>query len=159
MKAERKREGLGGWLTLVGLGIIMSPISLSMWNFSMYSDLFATGYFDILTTPGTDAYNPLWMPILIGEALINTALIFAWLFIGFLFFSKKINFPKWYIGILIFSLIFIVLDAFAIKLVLPDEPIFDPDTIKEFSKALLSVLIWIPYMLMSKRVKLTFVKN
>ncbi len=159
MKAEKKLNGLGGWLTLVGLGIITSPISLGMWIFSTYSDVFSNGNFYILTTPGTDAYNILWMPLLIGEMLINIILVAAWLFIGFLFFSKKINFPKWYIGILTFSLIFIVLDAFVIKLILPDEPIFDPDTIKEFSKALMSVLIWIPYMLMSKRVKLTFVKN
>jgi len=159
MEVEKKLNGLGGWLTLVGLGIIISPFSLGAWIFSMYSDVFSNGSFYILTTPGTDAYNILWMPLLIGEMLINIILVAAWLFIGFLFFSKKINFPKWYIGILIFSLVFIVLDAFAIKLVLPDEPIFDPDTIKEFSKNLLSALIWIPYMLMSKRVKLTFVKN
>jgi hypothetical protein len=125
----------------------------------MYSDVFSNGNFYILTTPGTDAYNILWMPLLIGEMLINIILVAARLFIVFLFFSKKRNFPKWYIGILIFSLIFIVLDAFVIKLILPDEPIFGPDTIKEFSKTLLSALIWIPYMLMSKRVKLTFVKN
>jgi hypothetical protein len=88
----------------------------------------------------------------------NGALILAWTFMAFLFFSKKRTFPKWYIGIVVFTLFFIVVDALAIKSVLPNEPVFDPDTTKEFSRTLGITLIWVPYMLVSKRVKATFVK-
>jgi hypothetical protein len=111
-----------------------------------------------LTTPGTEAYNPLWAPILFGEMAINGGLVLAWIFIAFLFFSKKKPFPKWYIGILLFTLTFILVDALVIKSVLPDEPIFDAETAKTFGRSLVVTLIWVPYMLVSRRVKATFVK-
>ena len=57
----------------------------------------------------------------------------------------------------LFTLAFIVLDAYAIKAVLPHEPVFDPDTLKELGRTLIASLVWIPYMLVSKRVKATFV--
>ena len=158
MTDEKKLEGLGGWLILVGLGIIASPIKISAQIYPVYSKLFAGGSWAALTTPGTEAYHPLWAPILISEISINVALALAWLFIAFLFFAKKRLFPKWYIGIFVFTLAFMLVDAVAIRAVLPNEEIFDPDTIKELARTLVTMLIWVPYMLMSKRVKATFVK-
>ncbi len=158
MTDEKKLEGLGGWLILVGLGIIASPIKISVQVYPVYSKLFTSGSWAALTTPGTEAYHPLWAPILISEISINVVLALTWLFIAFLFFAKKRLFPKWYIGILVFTLTFMLVDAVAIKAVLPNEEIFDPDTIKELARTLVTMLIWVPYMLMSKRVKATFVK-
>jgi len=158
MTEEKNLEGLGGWLILVGLGIVFSPVKIIAMIFPTYSEIFSNGSWEILTTPGTEAYNPLWGSILIGEISINGALVLAWLFIAFLFFSKKKAFPKWYIGILLFTLAFIFIDALAIKSVMPNEPVFDPETIKELGRSLIVTLIWVPYMLVSKRVKATFIK-
>ena len=85
-------------------------------------------------------------------------MVLTWIFIAYLFFMKKKIFPKVYIGMLIFSFLFIVLDALAIKMVLPDEVIFDKDTIRAMGRGAISMAIWIPYMLVSKRVKATFIK-
>ena len=74
------------------------------------------------------------------------------------FFTKSKDFPKWYIGIALFSTIFIILDAYAIKLVLPDEPVFDADTTKELMRSMFMLFVWGSYLLLSKRVKETFVK-
>jgi branched-subunit amino acid transport protein len=158
MSEEKQIEGLGGWLILVGLGIIISPFRIVAQVFPAYSEIFSNGSWAVLTTPGTEAYNPLWAPILFGEMIINGGMVITWIFIAFLFFSKKKIFPKWYIGMLIFSLAFIVFDALIIKSVLPNEPVFDAETIKEFGRSLIATLIWVPYMLVSKRVKATFVK-
>ena len=158
MTEEKKLEGLGGWLILVGLGIIFSPLRIIVQIFPVYSEIFSNGSWEAITTPEAEAYNPLWAPILIGEITINGGLVLVWMFIAFLFFSRKKVFPKWYIGILVFTLGFILVDTLAIKAVLPSEPIFDPDTIKEFARSLIATLIWVPYMLISKRVKATFVK-
>jgi len=158
MTEEKDLEGLGGWLILVGLGIVLSPLKIIALIFPTYSEIFSNGSWELLTTSGTEVYNPFWGPILIGEISINGVLVIAWLFIAFLFFTKKKAFSKWYIGILLFTLAFILIDALAIKLVMPNEPVFDPGTIKEFGRSLIVTLIWVPYMLVSKRVKATFVK-
>jgi hypothetical protein len=158
MTEEKNYEKLGGWLILVGLGIVASPLKIIALVFPTYSKIFSNGSWELLTTPGTNAYNPFWSPILIGEIGINLMLVFAWIFIAYLFFSKKSLFPKSYIAILIFSLTFIVADALAMKIILPNEPVFDPETTKETLRSLVGVLIWVPYMLVSKRVKATFVK-
>lgn len=158
MIEKAKHEGLGGWLIFVGLGIVFSPLKIIALILPIYSELFTNGSWEVLTTPGMEAYDPLWAPILIGEIAINAGLVIVWLLVAFLFFSKKEAFPKFYIGIMVFTLVFILADALAGKVVLPNEPVFDPDTTKELVRQLIVVLIWVPYMFVSKRVKATFVK-
>jgi 1-acyl-sn-glycerol-3-phosphate acyltransferase len=57
------------------------------------------------------------------------------------------------------SLIFIPLDAWLVVKVFPGEPMFNSETTKEFARSLITGVIWIPYMLLSKRVRVTFVEN
>jgi len=156
---EENLEGIRGWLILIAIGIVITPVRMVMSILPTYSEIFSTGIWDALTTQGSEVYNSLWAPILILEILGNSGMLLVWLYIAYLFFSKKIIFAKWYIGIAIFSLVFIVADAFAIKLVMPDEPVFDPDTTKELFRSLFMVAVWVPYMLLSKRVKATFVNS
>lgn len=156
---EKELEGIGGWLILVAIGIIVTPIRLFVLIISTYSEIFSTGTWDLVTTPGSAAYNALWGPIIIGEMLINSGMLIAWLYMAYLFFAKKSLFPKWYIAVAVSGLVFIVIDAFAVKLVLPDEPVFDSDTLKELARSLIMVLVWVPYMLVSKRVKATFINK
>ncbi|CCK77556.1 conserved hypothetical protein [Oleispira antarctica RB-8] len=151
-----KLNGLSGWLILVAIGIVLTPIRIVALVLPMYADIFTDGTWDVLTTLGSDVYSPFWAPILIAEVVINIGVMGLWLYIAFIFFSKKVIFPKVYIGALLFSIAFIAIDAFAMTLVLPDEPIFDPETMKELFRSLISAIIWIPYMLKSKRVKATF---
>ncbi len=158
MSEEKNLEGIGGWLILVAIGIVVTPIRIVALIMMTYPEIFSSGAWESLTTQGSEAYSPLWAPIIIGEIWINCGLILVWLYMAYKFFTKSKDFPKWYIGIAIFSLLFIIADAFAINLVLPSEPVFDPDTIKEFMRSLIMVIIWVPYMLVSKRVKATFIK-
>jgi uncharacterized membrane protein YhdT len=157
MTEEKNLQGLGGWLILVGFGIVISPLRIIGLVLPSYVEIFTNGAWETLTTPGTQAYNPLWSPIILGEMGINILLVAAWIFIAYLFFTKKALFPKWYIGVALFTLAFIVMDAYAITLVLPEQPMFDDETMKELARSLVSVLIWVPYMLVSKRVKATFI--
>ncbi len=151
-------DRFGGWLVLVGFGLIVSPIRLIWSLFPMYFEIFTNGSWEVLTTPGSDAYSPLWAPVLLAEIVLNCGLIISWLYAIYLFFQKKKAFPTVYITIAACSLVFIILDALAIAAVLPDEPIFDTDTSKELLRGFISAAIWIPYMRISKRVKATFTK-
>lgn len=159
MNDKDNLKGLGGWLILVGLGVVISPLRLAYEFGPMYYAIFTDGTFQILTTPGTDVYHSLWGPLLVGEAVCNSFLILASIYLVYLFFTKHYLFPKVYIAIILFSLFFIPFDAWVGSFVITDEPIFTPEITRELTRTLIGALIWIPYMLVSKRVKATFVES
>lgn len=159
MSADNELKGLRGWLILVGIGVVIGPFRLAYGYGPMYYSIFTDGTFQILTNVGSEVYHPLWGPLLIAEALYNSLVVLVSAYLIYLFFSKHYLFPKVYIAIVGVSLIFIPLDAWLGSFVITDEPMFDPVTTKEFVRALIDGVIWIPYMLVSKRVKATFVEN
>lgn len=159
MSDKDNLKGLGGWLILVGIGVVIAPFRLAYMYGPIYYSIFTDGTFEILTTPGTEYYHSLWGPFLIGEALINSILVFASVYLVYLYFAKHYLFPKVYIAIIVFSLIFIPLDAWVGSFIITDEPMFTPEIIKEFTQTLIGAAIWVPYMLVSKRVKATFVEH
>jgi len=75
-----------------------------------------------------------------------------------LFFKHKKAFVSWYLAILFGGLAFIALDAYAVSLIVPDVDVFDDEMKTMIFRGLIQAVIWGPYMLLSKRVKATFVK-
>jgi len=137
----------------------MTPIRLAYGYGPLFYSIFTDGTFEALTTVGSEAYHPLWAPLLIGETLLNSLIFVVSIYLVYLFFSKHYFFPKVFIAIYIVSVIFIPLDAWVGSFVIIDEPMFDPETTIEFVRTLIGVVIWIPYMILSERVKATFVEN
>ena len=159
MKDDNEVKGLGGWLILVGIGVVIGPFLLTYEVGPLYYSVFSNGGYEYLTTPGTDAYQPLLGPLLIFEATVNSIQILASFYLIYLFFSKNYLFPKLHIGILMFSVFFIPFDAWLVSYIFPEEPMFDPATTEDFFRSLFAAIIWVPYMLISQRVKATFVKR
>ena len=91
------------------------------------------------------------------EFIANLAFIFGFIFLIYLFFTKSSIFPRWFIAIYAANLIFIFVDAILVKLAVPDQPVFDQETLKELVRSFVACAVWIPYMLKSKRVNATFV--
>ena len=156
-ETEAKPNGLGGWLILIGIGIILAPIKISYFVYSTYGEIFSDGVWELLTTVGTEYYQQYFGTLLIIEISINILLSFAILYTAYLFFSKKITFPKWYIGILIFTILFMIIDALAVSVIFPDTEAFDESTTLELARSVVAAIIWIPYMLISVRVRNTFI--
>ena len=159
MTENSELKGLSGWLILVGLGVVFSPFRLLFTYVPMYKPIFEDGTWEAITTVGSEAYHSLWAPILLGEIAFNSLMVVVSIYLIYLFFSKHYLFPKLYIGIVAISIMFIPLDAWLVTKILPSEPMFDPETTKEFLRSLVAGIIWIPYMLISKRVEATFVEN
>lgn len=159
MSDNNTLKGLSGWLILVGIGLIITPIRISLTYGPMFYSIFTNGSFEILTTPGSEQYHSLWGPLLIFELIYNSLMVVVHLFLIYLFFTKNHIFPKAYIVTVLLSVFFIPLDAWLGSFVITDEPMFDPDTAKELTRTLMSAAVWVPYMLISKRVKATFVEK
>jgi hypothetical protein len=150
------KEGLGGWLILVGIGLCFSPIKIFA-EFGIFKQIFSDGTWEALTLPSSEFYNPLFGVILCFEIIGNCVFFIAFISLIFLFFKKKQIFPKVYIITLLANFAFIVIDALFCKVVFPTEPMFDADTSKNVFQQALACAIWIPYMIKSVRVKNTFV--
>jgi len=159
MKDENELKGLGGWLILVGLGVILAPIRLLITYVPLYQPVFEDGTWEAITSVDSVSYNPMLSSLLMGEMAYNVIMVLASIYLIYLFFTKNYLFPKLYIAIFAVSLVFILFDAWLVTMALPDVPMFDSETKKEFFRVLVGGMIWVPYMLLSKRVKLTFVEN
>ena len=159
VRAENNLKGLRGWLILVGIGLVFSPIKLIATYYPIFLQILTDGTWEILTTQGSVAYHPLWGPLLTGEIMFNSGMVLFFGYLLYLFFTRHYLFPKVYIIMMTISVAFIPLDAWVTTVILPNEPVFDPATTKELLRAALGMVIWVPYMLVSKRVKATFVEK
>lgn len=159
MNDNNELKGLGGWLGLVGLGLIISPIRQAIFMYTTYYPMFEEGVFSVLTSVDSEAYHPFWKYYIGGEITFNSLMVLATFVLLYLFFSKHYLFPKFFIFILLINIGFIPLDASLIKVVMPEEEIFDPDTLNTLIRSLICGVVWVPYMLFSKRVKATFTEK
>ena len=151
--------GLGGWLIIPIIGLIYLPIRLAISVKSDYLPIFQEGYWEVLTTPGSEAYHHLWGPYIIFEIVVNAVFLVACLYLLFLMFTKSYKLPKLIIIFYCANLIFVVADYFMGNMIpAVATQINDKEVIKEVIRSVLGVLIWVPYFLVSKRVKNTFVK-
>jgi hypothetical protein len=147
---------IGGWLLLVAIGVVLSPIRQLYLLGTTYPAFFTDGTWEALTFPSSEYYIPYFGAFFISEILINTAMIIGGVYLIFLFFNKKSNLPKWYFGLALFSTIFIVLDAYVVSLLISGVEAFDSETMKEIARTFVSLLIWSPYLIYSQRSKDTF---
>jgi hypothetical protein len=156
--AQPGPSGLGGWLSLVGFGLLLAPWTRLGFLVRTFPPIFSDGHWELLTTPGSEAYHPLWAPLLLGELVSELAFIGAGLALLLFFFLRSRRFPRLYIAAEIANVLFHLADAWLASIVVPDVPMFGPETVSEVGPPVFGALIWVPYMLASKRVKNTFVR-
>ncbi|HPJ36530.1 MAG TPA: DUF2569 domain-containing protein [Spirochaetota bacterium] len=151
-------EGLGGWLALVGLRIIVSPVIMVFQILKTYIPVFTNETWSILTTPGAQSYNPAWAPLIIIEIAVNVCMIALWVYIAYLYFTKKYKFKNWYIASLLIALLAPIIDSIATGILLPQISTMETKEIGQTIKQAIISGVWIAYILKSERVRNTFVK-
>ncbi|MCI0564908.1 MAG: DUF2569 domain-containing protein [Nitrososphaera sp.] len=156
--------GLGGWLILPIIGLLLTPLFAAEAFLSEVMPLFEAKTWTALTTPGLPAYDPRWAPSLIFAAVSNLVLLVGPIGLLLLLFKKKRNLPKLVIAFYIFNFI-----AVGIDLLLTTTFIYTKhpniananeivsEVVVELGRAFLLALIWVPYFLVSQRVTRTFV--
>lgn len=148
-----KLEGLGGWLILPMLGLIISVFYLPFSFWVTYLDIFE--YWDVLTNPTSSSFIPLFKELIYFEVLGNFILYGTLLFLCYLFFTKKRLTVRVSIFFYLFSLALIIVDVILAKQLL-SVPVEATD-IRDILHGVVACIIWIPYFLKSVRVKNTFV--
>ncbi|CAN7607120.1 DUF2569 domain-containing protein [Mesorhizobium sp. LjNodule214] len=154
LPAREGPEGIGGWLVLPMLGLMLTPV---LGLILMYE----ADYVGIARN--WQAYSFSQAALLIAELLIGGILNFtAPALLLFFMFKRWEIFPGWYMMWAIAAPLYAVLDPWAAHLVFPDtfptlEDAFDRETMRTISRSIWGAVIWIPYMMRSERVANTFV--
>lgn len=158
-KTQGEPRGLGGWLILPAIGLFAFPIRLAASFYNDFLPIFQEGYWEVLTTPGYEAYHHLWAPLLIFEIIGNSLFIIFDIVLIVLFFTRSYRFPTLIIIFIATNLFFLAGDLVFAGLIPAMAAESDPESVKELTRSIITAAIWIPYFLVSKRVKNTFVKK
>lgn len=151
-------RGIGGWLILPLLGLFLTPIWIAIGtvqNIQVFRD---PAVWSALTSPGSPDYHPLWAPVIIFEIAANVVMVAFAVVLIWLFLKKSRRIPTLMIVWLVTLLVVQIVDqAFARQIpAVAAEP--DPQGFRDMVRAVIGVVIWVPYFLKSKRVKNTFVE-
>jgi hypothetical protein len=159
MNENSPKKGLGGWLILIGIGVVLSPIRLSYFLFKTVLPIFTNGTWEALTNEESISYNPSWGYVIIFELVFNVAMLLWLCYLIYLFFTKHYRFPLMYILIAGASVIFIIIDELVCAAVFTNQPFFDSETLKALSRSLFALIIWGLYLFKSERSRLTFIEK
>jgi hypothetical protein len=150
-------DKIGGWLILVGIGLVISPFIRLYGVYNDFLPAFSPEIWTVLTTPGSSVYHPLWAPAMIYELVGNILLGLAPIILLIYFLRKHKLFPKLYIILLVSQLGFLMGDyifATSIPVIVQEGTTY---LMREVIQSLVSSLIWIRYFLVTERAKGTFV--
>ncbi len=142
--------GLGGWLFLLGISIVVDPIRMILEGISDYRHFFKNGGWQ--HTDSTIQY------FVISEIVIYCILTIMSVLLVYLFFCKKRLFPKIFIISVVATFVFNIADLFISSLLFPHLMILEAEEVKALLGLLVYGLIWIPYIHYSEQVKITFVR-
>jgi len=150
-------KGIGGWLILQALGLILTPFVI---GYQLYRGLplLAPETWNSLTNSSSPAYHPLWAPFILIELAANLALLAYTLGLIWLFFKKSKRVPTLFIAWLLL-LIGVQLVDFLLAGRIPaiaSSDTFNRESIRDLIRSLVHAAIWIPYWIRSRRVRNTF---
>jgi hypothetical protein len=155
---SRVYDRIGGWLILPAIGLVISPIGLAIGVATYLWPAFESEFWSRLTTPGSPHYHPLIAPLFVFE-LAGNILFFIWvLALALLFFQRWAATPTVFIAYLVARLVFVVADAvFAYQIPLMAQQA-QGALVGGLAVWIVACVIWVPYFLLSKRVKGTFLR-
>ena len=150
-------SGIGGWLLLVAVGVCLTPIRIAADIVKGLHPL-EPATWHVVTTPGTRAYHPLFGPLIVGELVVNAALLLWALVILYLFFAKRRSFPVVMIPFMITRVVIQAADLGVALMIPAAAASIGPATYGGLASGILVTLIWVPYLIKSRRVEATFIR-
>ncbi|CAM3264046.1 hypothetical protein SB6411_04334 [Klebsiella spallanzanii] len=137
---KRELGKIGGWLYIPLLGLLIS-VAMTILNLMTALELVFAGI----------SWTILWFELFAMIVLLGLLGYTAWLFL-----RKKRQLRWVYIILIAYSLVFSILDAFLVNYLYGVA--VPSDAMIRIFRNLVTAAVWIPYFLVSVRVKLTFVR-
>ena len=162
---EGPLEGLGGWLILIGLNVVFTPLR-QLIDFDKSYDVYIEHLAQFFSSDKralmfSGEYPDVLYSFLVILFEFSVGLIFLFLFIylAYLFFSKKVTFPSFFIKIHIGFLVWLIIDTYVVSLlpVAAGGGVIDKESWTQIAGMTFFTFVWVMYMLKSVRVKATFV--
>lgn len=150
-------QPIGGWLVLLGVGIVLGPFIVLLNLVTLWQDVFASGAFDVMSDPASQVYDPLWPVLLVGELAFQVVMLLATALLAVSFFRRSWAFPRLYLGVNLMALAANVVDIAAVRHLMPDYPLIDGTSVQTFGSLAIGLLIWTPYLFLSDRARRTFI--
>jgi len=148
-------EGLGGWLIVIAIKLIMTLLTAGGMLMTIVP-IFGGDAWTAITTPGTDAYHPLFGPLIVFELVGNLVLVSGTLALLVMFFRKSPSFPRWMIALLVFGPLLTIADLYWASQIPSAALEVNAGEAGDLARSIAGACIWVPYMLVSKRVRNTF---
>ncbi len=153
-----KLEGLGGWLILVGFGVLLRPVVYLVSIVQGHQAYFNQGVWSVLTTPGTDTYRPLFSLLAPLELGLNILLFVYSVTLILLFFRRSRRFPGLIQILLMLEIAAMGFSAWSSHALGPVTDAENTQVFGDLFRSMLVALIWVPYFRLSRRVALTFTR-
>jgi hypothetical protein len=149
-------QGIGGWLVLPIIVLIIAAIGHSYLVLTQYWPIFRDGAWEQLTTPGTAAYHYLWGPMIAFESAGSFVLLVIAIATLVLLFRKSKKTRAFAIAFFGISIVYNVFDYLADLIPAVAEQ-SGPDDVRRLIWIIFCAL-WIAYFIFSRRVKASFVR-
>jgi len=107
-----------------------------------------------VTTPGTRAYHLLFGLLIVGELVVNAALLIWAGALLYLFFAKRRSFPV----VMITRVVFHAADLGVALMIPATAARIGPAVSGALAGGVVVTLIWVPYFIRSRRAEATFLR-
>lgn len=134
---------IGGWLILIAIGLVLSPIFILLFINSEILPVFSAVPLSELSSE--------FRTYLFFDLAVNLIFFIYIIVVMVLFFKRRRMVPKLMILLYLINLVLIIVDGFVFRTLNETQWIFG------IINGIATSLIWIPYFLVSRRVKATFV--
>jgi len=155
--SEARLHGIGGWLILPAISMVVTPFVIAV-QATKLQFIFSIDRWNALTSKASEAYHPLWGPLLTAELLTNIFLIVFSILVAVLFFQRR------HLTVTLFVILLVLYPLIAIVDYLVTQQIPAVAARPNFTvgptiaRGIIAAFVWVSYFRMSRRVKATFTR-
>ena len=157
-KGEPIYTSIGGWLVFVAIGVVLTPLVTTIQISQNFNDFYGKTTWYFITNNHESLSQFAYSMLIIVEIVYNSLFVAFSVLVAALFFKRRTILPKMIIILFSATFVFLTLDS-VIAFNLNDNLYNEMEKVqsfKEIGTSFIKAIIWIPYFLVSKRVKSTF---